>query len=131
MDATINNFSKWWLLGEMNPMSWGVWEMRDITSQYILEALRGGLLSLVCFIVMIGVGFGIVGKALRACEGLALQRVLVWSIGTSLFVHVCIFFAVSYFGQIIMLWYLTLAMIGSLPTVTGPPNSTSARDKKE
>lgn len=121
MDATINNFSKWWLLGEKDPLSWGVWQMRDITNQYILEALRGGLLSLLCFIVMIGVAFGIVGRTIRSCEDNGKNRVLVWSVGTALFVHVCIYFAVSYFGQIIMMWYLTLAMIGSLPTVTSPP----------
>lgn len=123
MDTTINNFSKWWLLGETNPMSWGVWQMRDITNQYILEALLGGLLSLTCFIVMIGVAFGLVGKSLRKCGENASQRILVWSVGAALFTHVSIFFSVSYFGQIIMLWYLTLAMIGSLSGVT----SESAR----
>ena len=117
MDATIHNFSEWWLLGEKNPMEWGVWEMRDITNQYILEALRGGLLALVCFVGMIVVAFGIVGRALKACRDKSPEHILVWSIGTSLFVHVCIFFGVSYFGQIIMIWYLTLAMIGSLPVV--------------
>ncbi|MEQ1831111.1 MAG: hypothetical protein ABL921_34515 [Pirellula sp.] len=115
MDAAINNFSEWWLLGETNPMSWGVWQMRDITNQYIIEALRGGLLTLVCFIAMISVAFGLVGSSLRSCEGLSSRRVLVWSTGAALFSHVCIFFSVSYFGQIEMLWYLTLGMIGSLP----------------
>lgn len=117
MDATINNFSQWWLLGEKSPGSWGVWEMRDITNQYILEALRGGLLSLICFVVMIGVAFGLLGKSLQSCRYDTSKYVLVWSIGTSLFVHVCIFFSVSYFGQIILMWYLTLAMIGSLPSM--------------
>jgi hypothetical protein len=117
MDATINNFSKWWLLGEKNPMSWGVREMMDVTNQYILEALRGGLLSLVFFVAMISFAFGLVGKSLQLCRDNTSNRVLVWSIGTSLFVHVCIFFAVSYFGQINMMWYLTLAMAGSLPQI--------------
>jgi hypothetical protein len=45
-DAFINNFREWYLTGEPNPMSWGVWEMRDITNQFILEGLRGGLLTL-------------------------------------------------------------------------------------
>lgn len=119
MDATIENFSKWWLFGEPNPMSWGVWEMRDITNQYILEALRGGLLTLICFVGMIVVAFRMVGRALASCGDKTPEHVFVWSIGTALFVHVSIFFSVSYFGQIIMLWYLTLAMIGSLPGITG------------
>lgn len=124
MDATINNASEWWLLGEQDPMSWGVWEMRDITNQYILEALRGGLLTLVCYVVMIGVAFGIVGRAVRACEEDFYHRILVWSIGTALFTHVCIFFAVSYFGQIILMWYLTLALVGSLPGLLEGSNAS-------
>lgn len=119
MDATIKNFDKWWLLGEKDPMSWGVSSMNDITNQYILECLRGGLLALTCFVIMIGLAFDMVGRALGACEKDDSRRLLVWSIGVSLFIHVCIYFSVSYFGQIIMLWYLTLAMIGSLPTIIG------------
>ncbi len=118
MDATIENFSEWWLVGERDPMSWGVWEMRDITNQYILEALRGGLLGLTCFVVMIGVAFGILGKILRETSLSKERRIIVWSIGIALFTQSAVFFSVSYFGQIIMVWYLTLAMVGSLALVT-------------
>lgn len=118
VDATINNFSEWWLLGETNVMGWGVWQMRDPTNQYIVEALRGGLLTVVCFILMISVAFGLVGRALPLVDDDTSKRVLVWSFGAALFVHVCSFFSVFYFGQIMMLWYLTLAMIGSLPGLT-------------
>lgn len=117
IDATVNNFSKWWLIGENDVMRWGVWQMQDVTNQYILEALRGGLLTLVLFVMGIGVAFGLVGHALRQVDNNPRQRMLVWAIGASLFVQVSIYFAVSYFGQIIMLWYLNLAMAGSLPSV--------------
>lgn len=117
IDATVNNFSKWWLIGENDVLSWGVWQMQDVTNQYILEALRGGLLTLVLFVVGIGVAFGLVGRALHQVENVPHKRILVWAIGASLFVQVSIYFAVSYFGQIIMLWYLNLAMAGSLSTL--------------
>lgn len=117
MDATINNFSEWWLIGESDPMSWGIWQMRDITNQYILEALRGGLLTLVLFVAGIAVAFGMVGQALRRLEDKSPQHFLVFCVGVSLFVHVGTYFGVSYFGQIIMLWYLNLAIIGSLPSI--------------
>ena len=29
-DAFVKNFSKWYLLGEPDPLSWGVWVMRDV-----------------------------------------------------------------------------------------------------
>jgi hypothetical protein len=117
MDATIRNFSKWWLLGELDPMSWGVWDMRDITNQYILEGLRGGLLTLVLFIAGISTAFTMVGKALRQVESQPQERLLVFTVGVSLFVHVWSYFGVSYFGQILMLWYLTMAIVGSLPGI--------------
>lgn len=117
MDATIRNFSEWWLLGEIDPMSWGVWEMRDITNEYILEALRGGLLTLSLFVAAIAIAFGLVGKAMKRCEDSSSRGLMVWSVGVALFVHVNVFFSVSYFGQIVMLVYLTFAMAGSLPTI--------------
>ncbi|MGI6460289.1 MAG: O-antigen ligase family protein [Candidatus Hydrogenedentales bacterium] len=119
MDATIRNFEKWWLLGEPDPMSWGVWEMRDITNQYILEGLQGGLLTLVLFIAGISTAFTMVGKALRQVESQPQERLLVFTVGVSLFVHVWSYFGVSYFGQILMLWYLTLAIVGSLDRMSG------------
>jgi len=129
MDVAINNIGDWWLLGEANPMRWGAWEMRDITNQYILEGLRGGLLTLVFFIALLSIAFGFVGRAAKT-PGLTVRReFFVWCIGVALFVHVGTFFGVSYFGQIIMLVYLNLAMIGSLPTVVraaAPLKSRSA-----
>ena len=125
VDATINNFSRWWLLGERDPMSWGVWQMRDITNQYILVALQGGLLTLTCFVVIIGVAFGLVGKSLRMVGDSSSKQLLVWSVGVALLVHVCTYFSISYFGQIIMLWYLTLAIIGSLSDICSTSRSKS------
>lgn len=117
MDATINHFGDWALLGESNPMSWGIWEMRDITNQYIIEALRGGFLTLSLFILLLANAFGIVGQSLRAMEGEQMRVFQIWCVGVSLFVHTAIFYGVSYFGQIIILLYITLAMIGSMPVI--------------
>ncbi|MBX3177321.1 MAG: hypothetical protein KF886_08180 [Candidatus Hydrogenedentes bacterium] len=122
MDATIENFPKWWLLGETNPMSWGVWEMRDVTNQYILEGLRGGLVTLLLFIGVIVAAFRLVGRALATEK----DSVVIWSLGATLFVHASIFFSISYFGQLMMLWYLTLALIGSLPDILRLEKTTNS-----
>lgn len=114
LDTTINNLSDWWLLGEPDPMRWGVWQMRDLTNQYVLEGLQGGLLTLLLFVSGIVVAFGIVGDAMRKLKDKTYEHFLVFCVGVSLFVHVWTFFGVSYFGQILMLWYLNLAIIGSL-----------------
>lgn len=118
LDATINNFSKWWLCGDSDLKSWGVWQMRDVTNQYIATAVNGGLLSLMLFIAAISAGFGIVGRALRQFKELPGRRMTIWCVGVVLFVHVCTFFAVTYFGQIIMLIYLSFALCGSLQQIT-------------
>lgn len=114
LDTTILHFTDWALLGESNPMRWGVWNMRDITNQYILEALRGGVITLILFVAMLTTGFRLVGKTMERLEGNPQQTLFAWCVGVGLFVHAGAFFGVSYFGQINMLIYLNLAMIGSM-----------------
>ena len=43
-----------------------------------------------------------------------IPKMLAWGLGVAMLVHVTSFMAVSYFGQIIMVWYMTLAIIGGL-----------------
>jgi len=50
----------------------------------------------------------------RAAKKKRADLILSWALGVSLFVHCMSFLGVSYFGQISMLWYLSLAMIASL-----------------
>jgi hypothetical protein len=40
--------------------------------------------------------------------------ILAWALGVSLFTHTMMFIAVSYFGQIQVLWWLLIAMLASL-----------------
>lgn len=118
-DTFVNNFSKWYLLGEADPLSWGVWQMRDITNQYVLEGLRGGLLTLIFFILVLLRSFGNVGKSLSLIannEATSQKRHdwVIWMVGVGVFVHVVTFFGVSYFGQMTALLYLQLALAGSV-----------------
>src|ERR1044071_7962496 len=46
--------------------------------------------------------------------------IMSWALGISLFIHCTSFIGISYFGQINMVWYLTLAMIGSVNAIRGP-----------
>jgi O-antigen ligase len=39
---------------------------------------------------------------------------MAWALGVSLFVHCVVFTSVSYFGQSVLAWYLTIGIIGSL-----------------
>ena len=39
---------------------------------------------------------------------------VIQALGGSLFVHCCAFIAVTYFGQMIISWYMSLALVGSM-----------------
>jgi hypothetical protein len=92
---------------------WGVFA-GDVTNQYVLEGVRGGLLTLCLFIAIIVIAFRDVGELWRLQTKNPYRLAISWVLGVSLFVHCMNFIGVSYFGQIWILWYLLLAIIGSL-----------------
>jgi hypothetical protein len=112
----INHFSQWWFVGTVSTDNWGSadYAMVDITNQYVLEAIRGGLPTLVLFIALISYSFRDVGRLCRIVVNDKAKLAFAWALGVALFMHVTSFISVSYFGQIIMIWYLLLAMIASL-----------------
>jgi hypothetical protein len=136
-DTFVKNFSQWFLVGESNPLSWGVWHLRDITNQYMIEGLRGGLLTLLIFVVILAIGFGNVGRALtpraEAPKSSRGSDLYVWLVGVALFVHAVTFFGVSYFGQMVTIFYVQLALIGCIgaymayPSVAAEPETVGAR----
>jgi len=113
MDQAINRFGEWWLLGTQTTAHWGE-GLQDVTNQFILEGVRGGAATLAMFIATIVLAFGGVGRMWRRAGANPARVAMSWALGVALFVHCMIFFGVSYFGQTIMVWYLTLAGIGSL-----------------
>jgi len=115
-DAFVNHFSSWYQTGDSNTEAWGVWQMRDITNQYMLEGLRGGLITLVFFLLVLLFAFGNVGRALKSLEGTNNPQAekFAWLIGVTILVHVFTFFGVSYFGQMTALLYVHFALAGTL-----------------
>jgi hypothetical protein len=128
VDNCIRRFDEWWLLGTSSTAHWG-FGLRDVTNQYVLEAVRGGLLSLALFVVAIALAFRNVGRRLRMARTFK-DRLTVWAIGASLFVHCVNFIAVSYFGEIEMLWYLTLAQTTVAVSVTTGSKKTPRRPRR-
>lgn len=113
INESINHIGEWWLLGTRSTNHWGL-GLFDVTNQYVLEGVRGGLVTLVVFDLMLVAAFLACGRIWRA---LSERPFAAWTIGVCLFVHVMSFIAVSYFGQIAFLWALTLAWIGSLDAI--------------
>ncbi len=112
INQAVINWKSWFLFGVNNIDSWGVFN-NDVTNQYILEAIRGGILSLFLFFVLIAVAFIYCGRIVDS-KIEKNDAFFNWMIGVSFAMHAINFIAVSYFGQIWMIWYLCVAMIGSL-----------------
>jgi len=120
IDSTIRNFKEWWLIGIKDTAHWG-FLMYDITNQYVAQAVRGGLITLILYIFLIRAVFRNLDGKLREPSLTKSNMVYIWSIMAALFVHLVQFLAVSYFGQIIICWNLVLAF----STINLPHDSLS------
>ncbi len=125
IDQAIRRFPEWWLLGTKSTAHWG-FGLYDVTNQYVAVAVGGGLISLVLFLILIARAFVAIGRTTALVEHDPVRRALNWGLGVSLFSHVAMFLAVSYFGQIILLWYMTLAVTASLEAASRAPSPAPA-----
>jgi hypothetical protein len=110
IDQAIRHFPQWMLLGTRNTGEWGL-NLQDVTNQFILEGVQGGLITLVLFCAICFVlGRVFVRLSVRPTE--KGESYLAWGVFVTLIGHMVSFFGVSYFGQITMLWWLLLASAG-------------------
>jgi hypothetical protein len=114
IDQAVIHFNEWWMLGTLSTRNWSAVHAGDITNQFVLEGVRGGVVTLILLITIISLSFRTIGRLWRIAGNDRYHLLMSWALGVSLFVHIMSFFAVSYFGQIIMIWYLLLAIIASL-----------------
>ncbi|MBN1806108.1 MAG: hypothetical protein JW837_12740 [Sedimentisphaerales bacterium] len=123
IDRAIKHFGEWAFLGCRSTEHWG-WGLADVTNEYILEGIRGGLVTLFLFLVMIYM-------ALRTLIRLSLrkhkQQFLTWCLFVAFIGHCVSFFGVSYFGQITMWWYMLLAIVGFLNEINTHRNLAAKR----
>lgn len=119
IDTTIRHFNEWWLTGTKYTAHW-MWSasndpnMIDITNQFILEGVNGGIWRMGAFIIIIILCFRALGKSILLLKDQPIDlRIFSWSLGAALFTHIVSFISVSYFDQIIVFWYLLLAMIST------------------
>ncbi len=123
IDEALSHIAQWGLFGASSTASWGI---SDITSQYILYGLYGGLAAVILFVGIIICGYSGVGAAMRAHRDCRSKQILAWALGVALFQHTMNFIVVSYFQQIIMVWFLLLAMIAAIT----PRNGDGSRSRR-
>jgi hypothetical protein len=127
IDEFVRRFDEWWLAGSDSYFAWWDWGLEDVTNQYVLEGLSGGLVTLLLFIAVLVVGFRTIGRVRRRSEDDRPRSIFAWSIGVMLLGHCCAFIGVSYFGQMDILLSITLGMIGSLATPAAAPFASCNR----
>ena len=107
INQAIQYFPEWVLLGTRDTAHWGLGLM-DVTNQFILEGVNGGLITLILFCVILFVlARTLVRLSLRS--GKKGESYLAWCVFVTLIGHTISFLGVSYFGQITMPWFLLLA----------------------
>jgi hypothetical protein len=116
IDMAVKHFSEWWLMGVKSTRGWASYDqIWDLTNQYVVYAVNGGLLPLCLFVTVIVLCFKAVGKMVQSPGDEAMQqRWLVWSLGATMWCHVVNFFSISYLDQNFIVWYMVLAMISAL-----------------
>jgi len=109
IDQCVRHFSSWWLVGTNDNANWGFFTW-DLCNQFVAEAEQGGLATLVLFLVLISRSFRRIGVARKMATDRT-QEWLLWALGCILCAHLAGFFGISYFDQIKIWWFVTLAMI--------------------
>ena len=110
VDNCIRHFGDWWLLGSKSYGDWG-FVMFDVCNQFVLNALRGGLLTLVIYIAIYKCGFAAIGRARKRVNGDRSQELLLWCLGSVLFATVVASFGINFTVQLMILFSCLLAGI--------------------
>jgi hypothetical protein len=113
VDNFIRHFSDWWLLGARNYMTWeGGGDMWDLANQYVFIGETTGLLSLAFFLATIVYSFKYLGRArIAAAEDDPGKAWFLWLLGVTIVSNMVAFMGISYFDQIVVYWYLFLALV--------------------
>ncbi|MFT5051731.1 MAG: hypothetical protein ACI8QZ_003151 [Chlamydiales bacterium] len=112
IDQAIYRFEEWALFGTPTTQHWG-WGLHDVTNTYLIVGIGGGFLTLLLFIRLLVLGFGISGRMVRAARNLRDRR-RGWTVGVIFFVHSICMIVLGYFGQMDTLWFIQLGIAASL-----------------
>jgi hypothetical protein len=124
IDQAVAHFDEWWLCGTTYTANWSVTggevldddpDNIDITNQFLLEGIKGGVLKMALFIALIVFCFKAVGRRMQNATGSSLAYgMLLWATGVSVFTHCISFFSVTYYDQLAVIWYWLLAVISRI-----------------
>ena len=118
IDQCAQRINEWFLFGGDSTYHWG-WGLDDVTCEYVRAAMAGGILQLMCLLGIFVIVFRDAGRMIkRSSRG---SGAVCYGIGIAVAVHMACFVAVSYFGQITLLFWVTLGALQSLSHYTDEP----------
>ena len=135
IEQAINHFNEWWLVGSTYTAHWGPAGQviavdpnnMDITNHYVAEGLAGGIVKLGLFVVLIVKSFKTIGRwTCRPGAAAFPRQIMIWSLGVCLCAHCISFISVSYFDQIVLMWYWLLALVSMLAVRSVNPASKTS-----
>lgn len=112
-DQFVKRFDEWWIIGTKSTSDWGD-HLFDVTNQYVRFGVDGGIVGLTLFVLILFLCIKGLGGAFRRCGDDARLSRLIWGLGVCLFAHVVSFWGVSYWDQMILDFYFSIAAISSV-----------------
>jgi len=110
VDNCIRHFSQWWLIGYKAYNDWG-FMMFDLCDQWVVAAVKAGLVGLVVYIAIFSRSFGAIGSARKQVSGDRLHEWLLWCLGSNLFAVVVAQFGINYMAQLMLSVFTLVACI--------------------
>jgi len=115
IDSAIEDFGEWWLAGYggRDP-GWGArYEgPTDTNNEFIKAGIHYGLLGIIALCAVLAAAFRGLIRADRQTADIE-SKSLYWSLGSALVGVIVVWQGVSFFGQMPMLFYTILGMVGS------------------
>ncbi len=129
MEISFHDLDKWWMFGMplSETIDWFPYHtpgtgFADITNQFIAYGLDSGLLAIVLCVAFLAAAFREIGYILKtsahANNSPTPVTYITWGLASALVMHIANWLGIIYFDQSYVVWYLQLAMIGSLRNQT-------------
>jgi hypothetical protein len=129
----LNHIPQWFLIGTDYTANWAPAgetlsvdpNNMDITNNYIIQGVRGGIWALVLFLAIIVFSFKFVGQLTRGSSDGVLAPKMRWAMGIALAGHCTAFIDISYFDQTAVFWYWIVAVIASFSVYIAESDDTA------
>jgi hypothetical protein len=119
IDQFVRHFGDWWLAGTDKTDDWMPTQLvfggSDLTNKFVSDGVNAGLIGLILSILLLVRCFQRVGAGIKLSRGIdpSMEK-FCWGLGATLITNIGIFFSVSYFDQMYVVWSFSLAAIAAV-----------------